>query len=271
MMRGPWSDGATLGGGRARAGLWRWRRCTADGDGARCTSQAARRSDGEGHEECRMQHATTSPPRTAMVRWEPGCWKGARAGELRYDRVWDFCQSEHIGGAICEAAIGYVQGAWQHVVGPAPARDERTPSAAPEVCKLKRPSQHADRGPASAVGGGSARARLRCPAHCLCYDPDAGTGGEDGRGEGDKGSGAHYRLAADRRDGHIAGGTGGPALVRMGVVVVGGRGRRSGGGGGHGAVGRVMAWHGKGTIRGVKRGCRACSSVPTPTPPPTLP
>jgi hypothetical protein len=54
-----------------------------------------------------------------------------------------FCQSEHIGGAICEAAIGCSE---RHC--------KRPRNAAPEVCKLTLASQRADRGwPASLCGG----------------------------------------------------------------------------------------------------------------------
>jgi len=95
------------------------------------------------------------------LRMGAGVEEGARAGELRCNRAWvksgsgHFCQSEHIGGAICEAAIGYVEGAWQHIDGRSAARCERPPSAAPEGCKLKRSSQHADRGWACLLCGGS--------------------------------------------------------------------------------------------------------------------
>jgi hypothetical protein len=33
-----------------------------------------------------------------------------------------FCQSKHIGGAICEAAIAADQGAWHDIEGPAATR-----------------------------------------------------------------------------------------------------------------------------------------------------
>jgi hypothetical protein len=94
-----------------------------------------------------------------------------------------FCQSKHIGGAICEAAIAADQGAWHDIEGPTAARCERPQRTAPEGCKLKRPPGSADRGRAGPVGGGKLAAadaaRLAscdgCGAGSTCSYPATGT------------------------------------------------------------------------------------------------